>query len=319
MRSLLVPLAVVVSAAAAPAAPRDSAVRVHRMITSTTADTGSGVVVATADGVSAVVTNQHVCPDGGIGISVEHGGTAYRAEFAGADARHDVAVVLVRAELPPADLADGDAAPGTPVRQFGFGGGRGFHVKAGTVAGTETMVYPGDNRRRVSTMSIAAENGDSGSGVYDPDDKLVAVTFGVAVAGFPGEVVVNPGRAVPVSTVRPVAYELTGKRFPRLRPRASDTPDRPAPAPAAQPSKAAAGCPCGAACPCAAGGPVCGNPACPTTARKPAAPAPVPTAPAVYYYYNGRLYTQPPVTARQYTLPGPPVTWGGCPNGRCPK
>lgn len=137
---------------------------------------GSGTVVAAEGGRVLVLTNRHVCPDPGTAITVRAGGRAYRADWLGADPVADLAALAVTADLPAAELAPDDPPAGTPLRHFGrtTGPQAGWHVDAALMDNVPT------GRARLHSAS-----GDSGAGLFGPDDKLVAVMWGGTVEAEP--------------------------------------------------------------------------------------------------------------------------------------
>src|SRR5687767_11465133 len=127
MRTLLAVLALAVPLALQAADPEASAVQVHRVNfekfaaapTVVRAGNGSGTVVKSEGGRSWVLTNRHVAPSNGAHFFVLVGDRSYPAEWLAADPGHDLALLVIAAELPAVTLADKAPATGTAVRQFG--------------------------------------------------------------------------------------------------------------------------------------------------------------------------------------------------------
>lgn len=132
---------------------------------------GTGVVVASENGFSVVVTNRHVAEHGlasGQLPFVEREGKRYPVKYYAAHPTDDLGVLVVEAELPTVPLADADPSPGTPVTLFGYdyrGQGR-LLTKQGVSAAPRGDQFSSD---------IACISGDSGGGVFDPAGRLVAV------------------------------------------------------------------------------------------------------------------------------------------------
>jgi S1-C subfamily serine protease len=181
-------VALLVAAPVFAAEPDKSAVKVTFVVfeenasgtSEATLGWGSGTVVHSASGKSLVLTNRHVCPNGTGHPFVLVGNKSYRAEWIAADDTVDLALLRVSVELPAVELAASEPVKGTTVRQWGYS----LHgpVKAKTGSVLETIQFTTDAGARVNTLvtDIAVEPADSGSGIFDPDGKLVAVTFAAA-------------------------------------------------------------------------------------------------------------------------------------------
>jgi serine protease Do len=160
----------------AHAGPEDSAVQV-RHFAGGSIGSGSGTVVWMGGGVSFVLTNHHVAPDCGRKVEVTLAGQTYPAEWLRSDAGIDLALLRVKAELPAADVADEPPARGTVLRQWGHSRGGPQKPKAGPAIGVDgRRAVPGGGQ--VYATGIHSEPGDSGSGVFDPAGRLVAVCWG---------------------------------------------------------------------------------------------------------------------------------------------
>jgi S1-C subfamily serine protease len=127
-------VALFVLAGLAHAGPEDSAVQV-RHFAGGSIGSGSGTVVWMGGGVSFVLTNHHVAPDCGRKVEITLAGRTYPAEWLRSDAGIDLALLRVRAELPPADLAENDPEPGAELRQWGHSRGGPVKPKRGPADG----------------------------------------------------------------------------------------------------------------------------------------------------------------------------------------
>jgi hypothetical protein len=166
--------------------PRDSVVVVKRVGPVET-DWGTGTVVASGAGKSKILTNAHVAVDDTLPLFVLRGDRKFPATYlAGSRVTHfrfadggrgvrldgpDLALLEVAAELPVAAVAAADPAPGTRVRLWGHG--TGFDTTlAGAVLDSGRIAVP------TLLTSLGTRSGDSGSGVFDADGKLVGVCWG---------------------------------------------------------------------------------------------------------------------------------------------
>lgn len=178
---------------------------------------GSGTPVYSAGGKTLVLTNAHVARQDRttFAVTVPGAGTYPARRVDGSAVRStgpstiaidgvDLAVVEVDAELGAVQIASTAPAPGESVFQWGYGGTQGAApwAKAG-------VVLPNPFADPTLTSTINCVPGDSGSGVFDKDGKLVGVSHGTG-AGF-------SHHAVPLAEVRAfVRRPLLAKLFPRL-------------------------------------------------------------------------------------------------------
>jgi S1-C subfamily serine protease len=181
-------LALFVATPVFAAEPEKSAVKVSFVVFESNANGaseatlgwGSGTVVHSASGKSLVLTNRHVCPHGNGHPFVIVGEKSYAAEWVAADDTVDLALVRVSVALPAVELAESEPLKGTTVRQWGFSLHGPMKAKTGLVV--ETIEFKTEAGATVKTLvtDIDVEPADSGSGVFDPDGKLVAVAFAAA-------------------------------------------------------------------------------------------------------------------------------------------
>jgi S1-C subfamily serine protease len=178
--------------------PRASAAKVTRAHDGVI-DSGSGTVVLSGRGRSLVLTNWHVVPKATGKILVHLGGRSYPAVHRGSDGVVDLTMLEVAAELPAVELATELPAVGTTLRQFGFPGGGPQTPKSGPAVGTSgsrrmnrvsdaappagvpTRLVNGElcyDGGEVYYVDFPPQEGDSGSGLFDPAGRLVAVNWG---------------------------------------------------------------------------------------------------------------------------------------------
>jgi len=224
---------------------------------------GTGTVIGCESGKSLVITCAHVVEDSNAPMVVIHGGKEYPAELL-CTARNfstrqskvfsdgitaygydgpDLALVIVRGQLPCVVIAEAQPEANDRVRLWGFGGRMGWNgavEKVGRFLGS--LWNEGSVNSTIQTIS-----GDSGSGWFNDAGELCAVHWG------------NDGRAwaVPLQSIRSFVGERAKGLFPRLTERmaarraarAKSAKSAPAPAPKAK-SVGKAGCVCGADCKC---------------------------------------------------------------------
>jgi hypothetical protein len=181
---------------------------------------GSGTVVACEAGRSLVVTNRHVVPSARYGVRVECQGKLYPVTFHAAHPAADLAILVVPAELPCAEVADAEPAPGAEVRQWGrawYGQGRPV-PKAGRWVGIDRFRVRGT---AIARTTLDNHSGDSGAGVFHAG-KVVAVTWGVR------------GHSVCLADLRAFLRDRAAALFPRLAERLSKPAEKPAEKPAAK-------------------------------------------------------------------------------------
>lgn len=166
------------------AGPEDSCVKVCRKDASGN-HYGSGTVVQSAGGRSLVLTNWHVVPDGQQQVAVLHGKDWHPAKWVAVDTVTDLSLVRVEATLPVAQLAEREPPVGTVLRRWGFPGGGAMVAKSNKTLGVSNyrMQYPRTDGSyqdggAIYEVEQVPEKGESGSGLFDPDGRLVAVVWG---------------------------------------------------------------------------------------------------------------------------------------------
>ncbi len=194
---------------------------------------GSGTVVE-AGGKRYVISCRHVCPDGNAVYSVTlPDGSTRSVSFVAADGGADLAVLAAPEGLAPVPVADEPPAPGTPTRQWGYPGGKRT-PKAGQVIGYTGGLVPNPRGGYFRDFDVGAQSnpGDSGCGVFDPQDRLVAVVWGKDL----GPTGTGREHCVGVPDVRRFLAGVSG------------SPGQPQPQPKAEPPKVQPNCP-GGVCP----------------------------------------------------------------------
>jgi hypothetical protein len=188
---------------------------------------GSGVCVACEDGLSLVLTNRHIT-GGARSATVTSGGVTRPAVVVAVHPGDDLALVVVRAELPVAALAAADPRDGEAVRLYGYAwNGQGKLVLKEGKASTP------DGPHFRSTL--APVSGDSGGGVFNDRGELVSVNH-----GFEGTYERRgPQLGVRLSTIRAFVRERVADRFPVLAGAKSEPKkdDPPAAKPMPEPQK----------------------------------------------------------------------------------
>lgn len=176
---------------------------------------GSGVCVASEKGWSLVLSNNHVFakqpapgtvfPLAGYPVpaALSINGKLVEGTAVAGDLKTDLALVVVKADLPVAELAETEPAPGADVRHYGFGSGGG----AGKVLEPD-LSYVAE-RMHFSTTCPSA-SGDSGCAIFDAQGRVVAVHNGhIGERTF----------GAPVRTIRSAIRDLVPHPFKRLRER----------------------------------------------------------------------------------------------------
>jgi len=129
---------------------------------------GSGTVIWYEDGYSIILTARHVTKIKGE-MTVVHKGKTYAAVRGMESATADLAVVWVKAKLPTADVAAVEPKVGDDLHHWGTTTG------AATGKALHYRVYPEYGRALRSDYRV--DPGDSGSGVFNADNELVAVNI----------------------------------------------------------------------------------------------------------------------------------------------
>lgn len=170
---------------------------------------GSGTVVACEDGKSLVLTNRHVVDNpGSASITVKD--KTYAATVLAMDSKADLAILLVKAELPVVEIAESEPATGEPVRQWGrdwHGQGKPI-FKTGKYIGVTAGVRT-DGSAYTYETTIDSISGDSGCGIFDRTGRLVAVNWGRPNVGH-GQL------AVGLKDVVAFLKKETASHFPRF-------------------------------------------------------------------------------------------------------
>lgn len=159
--------------------------------------TGSGTVVASGETQSFVLSNRHIVGEPLATYWVMPLGESSwsLAEVVAVDSSADLGLLRVRRKLPAAELATELPGPGARLRTWGYPGGLSVKPKSGEQIGYK----PGATQEggaRVFLSSVVPEHGESGSGLFDDDGKLVGVQYGFA-RSIPGE-----GRSVGLEDVK---------------------------------------------------------------------------------------------------------------------
>lgn len=148
---------------------------------------GTGTVIASENGELLVVTNAHVITCSRMSVTYQSDGKTYitPAEcIAKSDNKNpDLALLIVKGNLPAVEIAAEIPAVGTPVFLYGFGGTQPDNLTAPTRKDGKVTVnwLPGgwmlsDPTTRHTSHLI---QGDSGSGLFDSAGKLIGVNHGV--------------------------------------------------------------------------------------------------------------------------------------------
>lgn len=133
-----------------------------------TGDAGGGVVVWTDGKRSVVATAKHVVPDPGTGVRVTAGGKTYPARLLAAAANVDLSLLAVDAPLPAAAVGPNPGA-GAAATLRGYTTGAAGVTTAGV---REVDGFP------YGVGAYASAPGDSGSGLFDRQGRLVGVHCG---------------------------------------------------------------------------------------------------------------------------------------------
>jgi S1-C subfamily serine protease len=182
-----------------------------------TGATGSGFVIASHDGISYMVTNNHVI-EGGQQVQVlMPDGRHFTVQVQGADPLQDVAVLRIEASLPIAQFADSSQAKvGEPVIAIGSPLGNQGTVTVGAISAlhrTLTDVGGGagtspENLPDVLQTDAPINPGNSGGPLADGNGRVVgmntASTQNATGVGF----------AIPSLIVKRIAENLIAGRHP---------------------------------------------------------------------------------------------------------
>ena len=188
------------------------------VVISTAGGSGSGVVWASGESFSYIVTCHHVIDnEKEIKITFYNGKECY-AELVGSDARTDIAVLRVNETglssilLPNKDtemmLGQAVIAIGNPLGELGNS------VSDGILSSlTRTITIEGSTMELLQTTA-AVNHGTSGGGLFDLNGQLI----GLVNAKISETSVEGIGFAIPVNTLKAVASELISQGFVSGRP-----------------------------------------------------------------------------------------------------
>jgi S1-C subfamily serine protease len=147
---------------------------------------------ATAISRNVLVTNAHVVGQIGTQVVVDQlNGTAYTGDVIESDQLLDLAFVRVEdsAELQWAAYSDTDPVIGQACKVLGYPYAGPLQTRESNVTATAVN----DHGQPTRWLSAQVRLGDSGGGVFDADNKLIAVTRAMQATG--------EGSALPVSLV----------------------------------------------------------------------------------------------------------------------
>jgi S1-C subfamily serine protease len=159
-------------------AAREQTFVVQSTLTGTTGRIGAGVVVASDGGVLTVVTAAHgVNGIGALRILDTSRQSYYDVIDMHALADYDLAFIRVRAQSsfsvqPPAIATP---VPGQPVWVWGHTGNGFWEVATGTVLDTQAHLPGEAGSPRITITCKACAPGDSGSGVFDAQGRLLGI------------------------------------------------------------------------------------------------------------------------------------------------
>lgn len=206
--------------------PLDACVKVQMAVANSAGQkfAGSGVCIASENGQSIVLTNNHIFsdqshPQGGfrddiypVAAEVLAGQRTYKAVAVGADRPADVAVLVVEGTLPHVALADTVPPVGSTVWRNGSGSG----FQKGVVAAPDARYTSPSMQFWVDGKS---DSGDSGSAYFNDKNECVALH-----AGRTGDAVRSYARGTPVTSVKVVVRDHVPRLFPRLRAQLGSNP-----------------------------------------------------------------------------------------------
>ena len=132
---------------------------------------GTGTVVARDGKLAYILTNKHVISSSDKRIWVIHDRKRYEAKFVKADPNVDLALAVLELDIEPVQLADREPKEGEFVKHFG----RATGPQEGKMTGWTNFATSDGVVMDSDIFSVA---GDSGSGMFNADGKLVAVHYG---------------------------------------------------------------------------------------------------------------------------------------------
>jgi S1-C subfamily serine protease len=158
---------------------------------------GSGTVIARKGKTALILTNNHVVEDAPKGrkIYIFYNGEKFigKLHTLSADPKHvDLALVVADLDCPAVEIATDEVRLGDAVRHFGHATGP---QKGKVIEGT-----PFNGRAPSINSNMLSFSGDSGAGVFDSKNRLVAVNegwLGDADADDPPQLGIGPRDIVP--------------------------------------------------------------------------------------------------------------------------
>ena len=144
---------------------------------------GTGFSVATDGSSSTILTNKHVC--GGDGsqrqfIVMDYSGKRYSARWVRSDALADLCIIKTDAIIESVVLAKKNPVRGTHIVVVGAPLGLFPNFTDGFISGYYPLDMVSDEyetHARVAMTSVAIYPGNSGSGAFNDDGKLVGIFF----------------------------------------------------------------------------------------------------------------------------------------------
>lgn len=166
---------------------------------------GSGFLVS-AEG--HIITNNHVIDGADEILIYTDQGVRYVAEVVGADAKTDLAVLKISADiaLPFVEFGNSDTAEvGDWVMAIGNPFGLGGSVSLGIVSARNRNINSGPYDDFIQT-DAAINLGNSGGPLFDMDGKVVGIVTAIIARGGSSRGI---GFAVPVNLARPIVEQLS--------------------------------------------------------------------------------------------------------------
>ena len=218
--------------------PKQSQVLIARQETGSTAY-GTGSAIAYESGKTLILTNAHVARDNTAKYSIWFKGKQYDATYLGGqkvtltqkfnpdgsvsysiafEDDIDLALLTVDVEVPTVPLAADNAKEGERIRQWGFS--RFTDVK--NEPGYKTGKVSDQCSAKNTTGTLPSDNGDSGSGLFNDANELVAVTAWGTTENEALRTIAMNNR-----TVRDFLRGKAGKLFPRLGARVAKVVEMP--------------------------------------------------------------------------------------------
>ncbi|MBQ4121594.1 MAG: trypsin-like peptidase domain-containing protein, partial [Clostridia bacterium] len=189
------------------------------VVITTEVSSGSGVIWASHEDFSYILTCHHVI-DGAENVKITlHGGDVFAAELVGSDARTDIAILRIdEPDLPAIVLPSNDHTLSLGQAVIAIGnplGTLGNSVTNGILSSlTRTLTIEGSTMELMQT-NAAVNHGNSGGGLFDLNGQLI----GLVNAKSSGSSVEGIGFAIPYTTLKTIASELVEKGYVSGRPR----------------------------------------------------------------------------------------------------